>query len=135
MKLTKKQKQKLMGKVIKVNAIYKPFWLKDNKVYKIQKIYPKLAWITGFGYIKEGVIEDNNEYRILNITNIISVVKVRFDYKAKEVNIPLDAFISIPFTEYPESDVEIKNRLEMQDMMSKKPNLFPRDKKGRFTKL
>jgi len=135
MKLTKKQKQKLMGRIVKVNAIYKPFWIKDNKTYKIQNIYPKIAWITGFGNIKEGIIEDNNEYRILNITNIISVIKVRFDYKAKEVNIPLDAFELTDNIELPEADYEIKNRIEMKDMYAKKSNLFPRDIKGRFIKL
>lgn len=134
-KLTKKKKQELMGKIVKVNAIYKSYKIRNNKFYSKNKIYPKLAWITGFGYIKEGGIEDDNGSVIFIPTNIISVVKVRFDYKAKEVNVPIDAFELTDSVELPEADYEIKNRIEMKDMYYKRPNLFPRDKKGRFIGL
>ena len=135
MKLTKNKKQKLMGKIVKVNTIYASRFIKENKVWNKYPIFPKLAWITGFGNIKEGNIYTDNDANYFIPTEIISVVKVRFDYKSKEVNIPLDSFELTDNTELPEAQHEIKNRIEMQDMYHKRPNLFPRDKKGRFIGL
>lgn len=134
-KLTKKQKQKLIGKIVKVNCIYTTRFIKENKVWNKCNIFPKLAWITGFGNIKEGSIYTDNDANYFIPTEIISVVKVRFDYKSKEVNIPIDGFILSDNAELPEAQHEIKNRIEMQDMYNKRPNLFPRDKKGRFVGL
>ena len=134
-KLTKQQKQKLIGKIVKVNCIYITRFIKENKVWNKCNIFPKLAWITGFGNIKEGNVYTDNDANYFIPTEIISVVKVRFDYKSKEVNIPIDAFELTDNTELPEAQHEIKNRIEMQDMYHKRPNLFPRDKKGRFIGL
>jgi len=134
-KITKHQKQRLMGKIVKVDAFYKKFKMKNNIIYKKQNIYPQLAWITGFGYINEGSVENDNGSKMFIVSNVISVVKVRFDYKAKEVSIPIDSFELTNQLEYPESKAEIKNRLEMKDMITKRPNLVPRDSKGKFVSL
>lgn len=135
MQLTKNKKQKLIGKIVKVNKIYVSRFVKENKVWNEYSIYPRLAWITGFGNIKEGSVYNDNDINYFVPTEIISVVKVRFDYKSKEINIPLDGFELTDNTELPEAQHEIKNRIEMQDMYHKRPNLFPRDKKGRFIGL
>ena len=129
-KFTKKQKNELMGKVVEVNFIYKKFYKGNNVFYKEMKIENRLAWVTGFSYVKEGFISRYGEFDNFDHIKTISCVKVRFSYKEKEKNIPLDGFVlseGIPCSEYDEFQSEA-----MKSEYKNFPNSFPRDSKGRF---
>lgn len=131
-KFTKKQKNELMGKVVEVNFIYKKFQSNNNIFYKEIKIKNRIAWITGFSYVKEGYISEykKNDFNNFNTFKTISCVKIKFSYKEKEKHIPLNGFIlseGIPCSEYDEFASET-----MKSEYKNFPNSFPRDSKGRF---
>lgn len=125
MKLTKKEKNELMGRIVVISKIYEKQYLNGIKTYIEKPIEPALAWITGFGVISEGKLYDDNGFNTFKSTNVISTIKVKLSYKSKEINIPLESFI-LSDEGYPEAPSDKQNKEYSSNML--------RDDKGRFIK-
>ena len=135
LKFTKKQKNKLMGQKVIVTHVYKKF-KKENSIYNrtencIVEIEPKPAWVTGFSYIKNGLIEGQDIKEFIT-EETISCVKVRFSYKEKEYNIPVNGFL-IPKKEVmPEANSDKHFSQQYKEFYHSNKEAYPRDDKGRF---
>ena len=112
---TKEEKNDLMGKIIEVSNEFKRIkTYVDHDTTMVEQvntdIAPKRAWITGFGNIKEGnivTVREDPEYNKFDTINTIPCIKVKYSYKEREYNIPLDGFkVVITKPEYPEANAD-----------------------------
>ena len=132
--MTKNQKLNLMGKIVEVNKIYnKTYDNKNNLIYTIKSIEPKLAWITGFGNIVNGTIDSDGEFNHFIPVKTIPCIKIKFFYKDKETKIPFEGFVYDPNNK----SFPLENKAVQDDKIEfyrKQANTMKRDAKGHFLK-
>ena len=135
MKLSKKQKEKLMGQKVIVTHVFTPAWKYNEKYHIIEKINARPAWITGFGIIKKGYTIGDFENKHFIQTGFKRSIKVRFHYKEKEINIPIDGFQVLDFEVFPYCQADEKASKQMKEEYKQNKINYPRDEKGRFISL